>query len=52
MTKEEPNTLIKCKLCQNVYNEEKDCIEHYIVAHRFDIWEFVFLIQKEANLMV
>lgn len=43
MTAEEPNTFIKCQKCGNAYNEEKKCIEHFVVAHRFEIWEFVFL---------
>lgn len=43
MTKEEPNTLIKCKLCRNLYNEVDECIKHFIIAHKFDIFEQVFL---------
>ena len=43
MTKEEPNSFIKCSKCQNIYDEEKGCIEHFIVAHRFEMWEYVFL---------
>lgn len=46
MTQEEPNVYIKCKLCRNIYNEVDECIAHFIKAHKFDIFELVFLNQK------